>query len=53
MHYGGIKIADFHSNLFINHAKAKASDVKKLAKILKNKVKNRFEISLEEEIRFI
>lgn len=52
MRCGGIRIADFHGNLFINEGSAKASDVKKLAKILKNRVKKKFGIRLEEEIRY-
>lgn len=52
MKIGGIKIADFHGNLFINNGNGKASDVKKLARILKNRVKKRFGIELEEEIRY-
>ena len=52
MRVGGIQIADFHGNLFINTGLAKAVDVKKLAKILKNRVKKKFGIVLEEEIRY-
>lgn len=49
---GGIKIADFHGNLFINTGNGTAADVKKLAGILKQKVKEKFGIELEEEIRY-
>ena len=52
MQIGGIKIADFHGNLFINQGGAKANDVKKMAKILKERVKKKFGIVLEEEIRY-
>lgn len=52
MKVGGIRIADFHGNLFINDGKGKASDVKKLAKILKDRVRKKFGIRLEEEIRY-
>jgi UDP-N-acetylenolpyruvoylglucosamine reductase len=38
--------------LFINSGKGKASEVKKLAKILKNRVKKKFGIILEEEVRY-
>lgn len=53
MRVGGIEIAKFHGNLFVNRGGAKASDVKKLARILKNKVKKKFGIELEEEIRYL
>lgn len=49
---GDIQIADFHGNLFINIGRAKAADVKKLARILRSKVKRKFGISLEEEVRY-
>ncbi|MBI4033966.1 MAG: UDP-N-acetylmuramate dehydrogenase [Candidatus Brennerbacteria bacterium] len=52
MRSGGIKIADFHGNLFINNGNGKASDVKKLARILKARVRRKFGIELEEEIRY-
>ncbi len=52
MQVGGIQIADFHGNLFINKGNGKASDVKKLARILKNRVRRKFGIKLEEEIRY-
>lgn len=52
MGMGGIEIADFHGNLFINRGNGKASEVKKLASILKQKVQSRFGIMLEEEVRY-
>ncbi len=52
MRVGGIEIAGFHGNLFVNKGSAKASHVKKLAKILKNRVFRKFGIRLEEEIRY-
>jgi UDP-N-acetylmuramate dehydrogenase len=53
MRYGGIMIANFHGNLFINSGGAKAKDVKNLARILKNRVKKKFGILLEEEVRYL
>jgi len=51
---GGIEVSDFHGNLLINNkGNGKASDVKKLAEILKNKVYKKFGIMLEEEVRYI
>lgn len=52
MQVGGIKIAGFHGNLFINTGNGTAADVKKLATILKQKVKEKFGIELEEEIKY-
>jgi UDP-N-acetylmuramate dehydrogenase len=52
MRVGGIYIADFHGNLFVNSGKGKASDVKKLSKILKDKVQKKFGIKIEEEVRY-
>ena len=49
---GGIKVADYHGNLFINDGKGTASDVKKLAKILKERVKRKYGITLGEEVRY-
>ncbi|MCP6720087.1 MAG: UDP-N-acetylmuramate dehydrogenase [Patescibacteria group bacterium] len=49
---GGIEIADFHGNLFINKRRGTAADVKKLAQILKSRVKKKFGIELEEEIQY-
>lgn len=49
---GDIKIADFHGNLFINEGAGTAKDVKELASILKEKVKDKYGITLEEEVRY-
>lgn len=52
MKMGGIQIADFHGNLFLNTGQGKARDVKKLAEVLKKKVFDRFAVRLTEEIRY-
>ena len=52
MREGGIEIASYHGNLFINRGGGKAADVRKLAGILKEKVMERFGIKLVEEIRY-
>ncbi|TSA46302.1 UDP-N-acetylmuramate dehydrogenase [bacterium] len=49
---GGIRVADFHGNLLMNIGRAKAKDAKKLAKILKERVKRKFGIKLEEEVKY-
>jgi len=50
---GQIKVADYHANLFINLGKGKASDFYKLAEKYKKKVKEKFGIELEPEVRLI
>ncbi len=52
MRVGGVVIAPFHGNLFINRGGATARDVRTLARILKRRVSRRFGIHLEEEIRY-
>ncbi len=49
---GGAKISEKHANFIVNFNNAKAEDVKKLIDLIKNKVKNRFQIILEEEIQY-
>lgn len=49
---GDIAIADFHGNLFINEGGGTAKDVKELASILKERVKEKYGIELEEEVRY-
>ncbi len=51
MRVGGIPIAPFHANLFINKGEATARDIRKLARILKRRVKKRFRICLERNLR--
>ena len=53
MKIGDIAVADYHANLLVNRGNGKASDIKKLAKILKEKVEKRFGIILEEEVRYL
>lgn len=53
MRYGGIRVAKHHGNLIYNSGKGKHSEILKLAKMLKIKVKRRFGIDLEEEIQFV
>ena len=48
---GNVKISELHANFIVNLGGGKAKDVKKLIKIIKNKIKNKFGIALEEEIR--
>lgn len=47
---GGAKFSEHHANFIINTKDAKASDVLKLIKQAKEKVKNKFGVELTEEI---
>ena len=53
MKCGGIKVAKHHGNLIYNSGKGKSSEILKLAKMLKTKVKRRFGLDLEEEVQFV
>lgn len=50
---GGAKVSKKHAGFIVNTGKAKAGDVLKLIKIIKQKVKSKFGIDLEEEIQII
>ncbi len=50
---GGAKIWEGHANYIVNVGGAKAADVLSLIKLCKNGVKNKFEIDLDEEIRYL
>ena len=50
---GDVKISGKHANFIVNLGNGKAKDVLKLIKLIKNKVKNKFKINLEEEIQFL
>jgi len=50
---GGAKISEKHGNFIVNYNNAKAKDVLDLIKIIKEKVKRKFQISLKEEIQIV
>lgn len=50
---GGITIADFHANLFVNEEGGSAQDFYDLAKEYQNKVKEKFGIKLEPEVQLV
>ncbi len=50
---GGAEISRKHANFIINRGKAKASDVKELVKLVKEKVYNKYNLKLEEEIKYL
>lgn len=50
---GGVEVAPYHGNLIVNTGFGKSKEVKKLAAKLKNKVMKRFNIRLQEEVRYL
>ncbi|HDY73203.1 MAG TPA: UDP-N-acetylmuramate dehydrogenase [Candidatus Jorgensenbacteria bacterium] len=50
---GGIRVTDFHANIIENTGTGTAHDVRKLTGELKRRVKDKFGIVLEEEVRFL
>ena len=50
---GKAKISEKHANFILNLGGAKAKDVKKLIKLIKQKVKKKFGVKLEEEIQYL
>ena len=50
---GGAKVSSLHSNFIINNGIAKASDVEELGNIIREKVKRRFGVQLDWEIKII
>lgn len=50
---GGACVAEYHGNLLVNTGSATYRDVRSLADMLREKVKERFGVELKEEIRYI
>lgn len=50
---GGVKVAGYHGNLFINLNRAKASDYLKLSEILEKRIQNKYGITLTPEVQII
>ncbi len=48
---GGIYVSDFHANVFVNDGEGKYEDLVTLITELKKRVKERFDITIEEEVR--
>lgn len=53
MRCGGIYVSDFHGNIILNSGKGTSHDARLLAKKLKEKVKRKFGICLEEEVEYL
>lgn len=50
---GGASVSDKHCNFIVTERGATATDVYKLIKLIKTKVKNKFNIELQEEIEYV
>ncbi len=50
---GGLKVSQVHANFIVNTGRGKAADFVRLAKRVKKKVKEKFQINLEEEIEYL
>jgi len=53
MSIGGAQISEKHANFIVNIGNAKAEDVLALIRLIKQKVKKRFNIELREEIHYL
>ncbi len=53
MSVGGAKVSKIHANWIVNSGSATAEDIKGLVKKMKEAVKEKFSIELEEEIEFL
>ena len=51
--FGGAMVSPKHPNFIVNACEATASEVKQLAQLVKDEVKNKFGIILEEEVGFV
>jgi len=50
---GDIQVASYHANLIYNDGAGKASDLVAVIQDLKQRVRNRFDIELEEEVQYL
>ncbi len=50
---GGAKVSAKHANFIINSDDAKAQDVRQLAEQMRNVVREKFQITLEEEVEYV
>jgi UDP-N-acetylmuramate dehydrogenase len=51
--YGGAKVSDKHANFIENSGNATSEDIIVLSRIIKDKVKAKFGIELDYEVRMI
>jgi UDP-N-acetylmuramate dehydrogenase len=53
MSFGDARVWNKHANIIINDGAAKSEDIRKLAALLKSRVKDKFGIELQEEVIFL
>lgn len=53
MRRSGISVAKHHGNLIVNNGRGMARDARALIEKLKKRVRKKFEITLEEEVRYL
>ncbi len=53
LHQGGARVSAKHANFIINTEDAKADDIRKLAEQMRDSVRNKFDITLEEEVEYV
>lgn len=51
--YGGIRVADYHANLIYNDCGGTAAEVRQVIDLLKDRVKHRFGLLLQEEVQYV
>ena len=50
---GGARVSGKHANFIINTSEAKAMDIRQMAEQMRTAVRNKFNVTLEEEIEYI
>jgi UDP-N-acetylmuramate dehydrogenase len=50
---GGAKVSEVHANFIINDADATAEDIRRLVGMIKERVREKFGIELEEEVKIV
>jgi UDP-N-acetylmuramate dehydrogenase len=50
---GTVEISPVHANFFVNHGRARATDVRELIELARNRVKQEFGVELELEIELV
>ncbi len=50
---GNVMVSEKHTNFIVNLGNGKAQEVKELIEVIKNKIKEKFGITLEEEIMYL
>jgi UDP-N-acetylmuramate dehydrogenase len=50
---GDIQVADYHANLIYNDGAGTAHDLVAVIQLLKTKVRDRFDVELEEEVQYV